>query len=73
MENLQKAINRVKEIGWEVHLKKEKDYYYLCFGNYTPYGQDISEEFDFNGTFKDLLQKTVRKAHSFRCGMDSTK
>ena len=59
MENLQKAINRAKELGWEVHLKKQKDYYYLCFSNYTPYGQDISEEFDFNGTFKDLLQQLI--------------
>ena len=71
MENLQKAINRAKEIGWEVYLKKEKDYYYLCFGNYTPYGQDISEEFDFNGTFKDLLQQLSYRVDNFDCSYEA--
>ena len=31
MENLQKAINRAKELGWEVHLKKTKRLLLLMF------------------------------------------
>lgn len=71
MENLQKAINRAKELGWGVYFKEKENFCYICFSNYTPYGQDIEEEFDFDGTFKDLLQQLSYRVDNFDCSYEA--
>lgn len=72
MENLQKAIDKAEELGWGVYFKEKENECYICFSNYTSYGQDIEEEFDFDGTLKDLLQQLSCNIDNYDCSYETS-